>query len=330
MHIFTILIQVCLLNTAVSAAPHLLQSRASGGQNVVYWGQDPHVQDLSTYCTPSSGIDIIVLSFLYEFGNGNTIASGTIGNQCYISSAGAPQNCEGLAANIETCKSVGIKVILSLGGASGAYSLSSQAEAEAVGQNLWEAYGNTAGKSNVPRPFGQTFVNGWDLDLEAWSGNNYYQYLIFTLRSNFASDSSHTYYITGAPQCPIPEPNMQVIINSSQFDYLWVQFYNNPYCSFGGDINFDAWVTNIAGTPSANAKIFLGVPASPLAATGTMSGAQYYLDPSTLAKLVDQHQSSPSFGGIMLWSAGWSDSNVNTGCTYAQEAKHILTTGSPC
>lgn len=37
-----------------------------------------------------------------------------------------------------------------------------------------------------------------------------------------------------------------------------------------------------------------------------------------------------NFGGIMMWSAGFSDSNVNNGCNYAQEAKTILLTGSPC
>lgn len=31
-----------------------------------------------------------------------------------------------------------------------------------------------------------------------------------------------------------------------------------------------------------------------------------------------------------MWSAGFSDSNVNSGCTYAQEAHNILWTGSPC
>jgi chitinase len=330
MQLLVILAQLWLLATSVSAAPHLLGPRASGGQNVVYWGQDGHVKDLSTYCTSSSGIDIIVLSFIYQYGNGNEIPSGTLGDQCYISPTGVPQNCEGLAASIETCKSVGIKVIVSLGGSVGAYSLSSQAEAETIGQNLWDAYGNTAGNSNVPRPFGKTFVNGWDFDIEASSGNNYYQYLISKLRSNFASDASNKYYITGAPQCPIPEPNMGVIVTTSQFDYLWVQFYNNPYCSNGGKINFDDWVSYVAGTPSASAKIFLGLPASTLAATGTASGAKYYVDPSGLATLVNQYGSNPSFGGVMLWSAGWSDLNVNNGCTYAQEAKRILTTGSTC
>lgn len=135
---------------------------------------------------------------------------------------------------------------------------------------------------------------------------------------------------TGAPQCPIPEPNMGEIISAAQFDYLWVQFYNNPGCSVNGDINFDDWKTSIASGPSANAKIFIGVPAAPDGATGTSSGAQYYLEPSALATLVSQYSSDSAFGGIMMWSAGFSDTNVNNGCTYAQEGKHILTTGSAC
>ena len=31
-----------------------------------------------------------------------------------------------------------------------------------------------------------------------------------------------------------------------------------------------------------------------------------------------------------MWSAGFSDSNVNNGCTYAQEAHAILVNGAPC
>lgn len=307
---------------------------ASEAKNVVYWGQNGggtiENNDLSTYCTSASGIDVVVLAFLYQYGNGNEIASGIIGQSCFISTTGEPQECDALASAIGTCQANGVEVILSLGGAVGAYSLTSQAEAETIGQNLWDAYGKTSSNSSVPRPFGDNFVNGWDFDIEASSGNQYYQYLIAKLRSNFASDSSNTYYITGAPQCPIPEPNMQQIIVNSQFDYLWVQFYNNPGCSVNTAINYNDWVSNVANTPSANAKIFIGVPASELGATGTASGAQYYLEPSELATLVGNYSSNPAFGGVMMWSAGFSDANVNNGCTYAQEAKHILTNGTPC
>ena len=55
----------------VSAAP--LALRQSDALNVVYWGQNGggtiENNDLSAYCTSSSGIDVLVLAFLYEYGN---------------------------------------------------------------------------------------------------------------------------------------------------------------------------------------------------------------------------------------------------------------------
>jgi chitinase len=327
---------------STQAAKKPARSASSSSQVVVYWGQNGggtiENNDLSAYCNSTTGIDILVLAFLYEYGNGNEIASGGIGQSCSISQSGVGQQCTALAAAIPICQAAGIKIMLSLGGAIGAYSLSSQEEAQTIGQNLWNDYGyvnnstnaSTSTNSSIPRPFGSSFVNGWDFDIESNSGNQYYPAMIAQLRSNFASDPSHEYYITGAPQCPIPEPNMNVIITNATFDYLWVQFYNNPGCSVNGPINYDAWKTNIAGTPSANAELFLGVPASTLGATGTPNGAQYYLSPANLSSLVAQYDSDSAFGGIMMWSAGFSDSNVIDGCTYAQQAKSILTTGSPC
>ncbi|KAL7799734.1 carbohydrate-binding module family 1 protein [Trichoderma ceciliae] len=309
--------------------------QASGGQNAVYWGATNNEnENLSTYCTSTSGIDIIILSFLDIYGATGNFPSGNIGNSCFIGTTGVPQQCDDLAASIAGCQAAGIKVILSLGGAASSYSLGSQSQAVAIGQYLWNAYGNS-GNTTVQRPFGKVFVNGFDLDIELNAGSQYYQYMISTLRSNFASDSKNTYYITGAPQCPIPEPNMGEIISSSQFDYLWVQFYNNnPTCSLGlpGDapFNFNDWVSFIATTPSKNAKLFVGAPASTLAANGNSGGAKYYATPAQLAAVIASTKSSPQFGGIMLWDAGYSDSNVNGGCNFAQEAKSILLTGSPC
>lgn len=319
--------------TAIARHPFPRGTVITRGQNVVYWGQNGgnavENDDLATYCTPSSGIDIIVLSFLYQYGSGNTVASGTIGRYCYISPQGVPRNCDALASAIEQCQSNGVKILLSLGGATGTYSLQSQTEAETIGQNLWYAYGNATSMS-VPRPFGKTFVNGWDFDIEVPEYNEHYAHLIKKLRSNFPSDTTNTYLITGAPQCPIPEPNMETMIQQSQFDYLWVQFYNNPQCSVNGAINFNDWVASTTNTASSNAKIFIGVPASPLAATGTDSGAKYYLEPNALASLIRQYATSTAFGGVMIWSAAFSDLNINNGCTYAQEAKCILETGLSC
>ncbi|KHN95484.1 class III chitinase ChiA2 [Metarhizium album ARSEF 1941] len=330
---------VLLAGTSLAAPPRRLSPRAAGGQTVVYWGQNGgggavENNDLAAYCTGQAGIDIVVLAFLYQFGNGNKVASGSFGRSCVITPAGEGQNCDDLARAIDTCKANGVKVILSLGGAAGTYALTSQEEAEAVGQSLWDAYGTPGGGGGgpaappTPRPFGKTFVDGWDFDIETSSGSNYYPFLIAKLRSNFAAGAR--FLITGAPQCPVPEPNMNAIIAGAQFDYLWVQFYNNPGCSVDGPINYDAWKANVANTPSARASIFIGVPASPLGATGTAAGARYYLEPGQLAALVARYSGDGAFGGVMMWSAAFSDANVNNGCTYAQQAKRILTTGQAC
>ncbi|KUJ06438.1 putative endochitinase CHI2 [Mollisia scopiformis] len=343
MHLPTTFIAFSLMLSKVLAAPSRFSKRAASGQNVVYWGQNGggivEDNDLSSYCTADSGIDIIVLAFLYSFGNGNNIPSGTIGQSCFISTSGEGQDCDNVASSIAECQAAGIKVILSIGGASGSYSLQSASEAETIGQYLWESYGNS-GNTAVQRPFGASFVNGFDFDIELNDGySQYYQYMISTLRSNFASDPDNKYYITGAPQCPIPEPNMGTIISNSQFDYLWVQWYNNNNysadpCSLGfndnAPLNYNQWVTFLSSTPSSAAKIFFGVPAAPLAANGAPSGETYYISPQDLATLVGEYKSSGSFGGVMMWNAGFSDSNVNAGCTYAQEAKNILVEGMAC
>lgn len=72
------------------------------------------------------------------------------------------------------------------------------------------------------------------------------------------------------------------------------------------------------------------MPANTLAANGNSGGAVYYASPSQLASIIADVKSSPDFGGIMMWDAGYSDANVNNGCNYAQEAKNILLTGAPC
>lgn len=97
-------------------------------------------------------------------------------------------------------------------------------------------------------------------DIELNNGySTYYPAMIETMRENFATDPEHKYYISGAPQCPIPEPNSMspslifmsqtaetsqgrrrlhqalticlvqvgIIIGNATFDLLFVQFYNN-------------------------------------------------------------------------------------------------------
>lgn len=223
MHFPAVFTGLGIMACVASARPYqtLSSRQARGAQNVVYWGQNGggtvENNDLSTYCTSTSGIDIIVLAFLYEFGNGDNIPSGTIGQSCFISTSGEGQDCTNIQDSIPICQAAGIKVILSLGGASGSYSLQSDAEAETIGQYLWDAYANS-GNTTVQRPFGNSFVNGFDFDIELNDGySQYYPSMISTLRSNFPSDPDNTYYTTGAPQCSIVvrQPHSQVKISIS-------------------------------------------------------------------------------------------------------------------
>ncbi|KAI0407101.1 class III chitinase ChiA2 [Xylaria palmicola] len=298
-----------------AALSRSLAPRQDTGAAVVYWGQNGggtiENNDLSAYCTPEAGIDIIVLALLYSFDNGNNIPSSTVSQSCFITNAGEGQNCEALASAITTCQSNGVKVILSLGGAVGSYSLASEDEATTIGNNLWKAYGNS-GATNVQQPFGEAFVNGFDFDLELNKGNEYYPAMISALRSNFESDSRNSYYITGAPQCPIPAPNMGVFYNNNNYTVPCALTING-----NAPFNYDDW-------------LFIGVPAAPLAANGGPAGETYYATPEQLADIVSEYKSHDRFSGVMMWSAGFSDLNKVDGCTYAQQVKSILTTGSPC
>ena len=74
MHYPTVLGTLGLIATAASAAP-LMSRQANGALNVVYWGQNGggtiENNDLSAYCSADSGIDVLVLAFLYEYVSSN-------------------------------------------------------------------------------------------------------------------------------------------------------------------------------------------------------------------------------------------------------------------
>lgn len=308
----------------------------SNRQTVLYWGQNsPTVlenSDLSTYCQKDSGVDIIILSFLSKYGKGTVIPGGSFDRSCGVEAGtGKPRGCDNLAKQIKSCQDAGVKVLLSLGGgrtSTSAYDLESKDEAEQIAQNLWEAYG-PPGSSKIPRPFGDVAVDGFDLDVEGGDGTEYYADMINKLRSNFPKNGK--YAIAGAPQCPIPDHNLQTAIEKSQFDYLFIQFYNNGGCAATDKPNYDEWKKNIANTPSKDAKLFIGVPASPNAANDNPKySASFYVKPDDLLNLVNKYKDDASFGGVMAWSAGFSDSNVANKCNYMQQAKSILTTGKTC
>lgn len=246
---------------------------------------NPKEHDLSTYCKKSEGIDILILTFLSNLGSGKP-PSGSI-HGCKIDGTSNVSNqaaCKSIAKGIKACQSRGKKVFISLGGGGAGGAVTSKADAEAVGKALWNQYGD--GSGGGPRPFGKAVVNGFDLDVESSSSANNLRYLVSELRRRFKTDKNkkRKYYISGAPQSPTPEKNLGDVIKDAKLDYLFIQFYNNDYCSAfqavrpesgqGNGFNFQAWEKLIKGTKSAKAKLLVSLPAGRKASTGDDKGSK--------------------------------------------------------
>ncbi|KAF7789642.1 hypothetical protein EIP86_000588 [Pleurotus ostreatoroseus] len=213
-------------------------------------------------------------------------------------------NCQFLASSIQTCQSKGKIVTLSLGGATGAAGFTSDSQASAFADQIWNLF---LGGSSSTRPFGDAVLDGIDLDIEGGSTAHFVTF-INQLRSHF-NGASKQYYITGAPQCPFPDAYLGSVINAVGFDAVYVQFYNN-YCGLNNfantnDWNFATW-DNWAKTtsPNPNVKVYIGAPASSSAAG---SG---YVPISQLASIIQQTKATySSFGGVMFWDASQAYNN---------------------
>ena len=72
--------------------------------------------------------------------------------------------------DIKTCQKKGKTILLSLGGAAGAYGFANDKDAVAFADTLWATFGG--GKSES-RPFGDAVVDGFDLDIEGGGSTGY-------------------------------------------------------------------------------------------------------------------------------------------------------------
>ncbi|KAJ2889719.1 Chitinase 1, partial [Coemansia aciculifera] len=188
-----------------------------------YYGQNSarNQKTLGEYCS-SSTEDVIVLAFMNGFPN----ILLNFANACEDTFEGTGLlHCPKIAADIKYCQSKGKVVILSMGGASGAYGFSSDSQAAQFADTMWNMFfKGTAAQ----RPFDDAVLDGIDLDIEGGSNSGYAAF-ISQLRAHYASDPTRQYYIAAAPQCPFPDAYLGSTLNSAWFDMVFVQFYNN-YC----------------------------------------------------------------------------------------------------
>lgn len=303
---------------------------------MVYWGQGPNQARLVETCKDPS-VDVVVLGFVNQFpdneGSGGypgTNFGNACGEETYKNNGVSTKlrsNCPNIGPDIKTCQQTyGKKVLLSLGGGAPVdYYVKNPASAENFANFLWGAFGPQTPEwtnADKPRPFGDAVVDGFDFDIEseinpAPAGTpNYkdsgYAVMIQTFRQKkFVLDTTKNYYISGAPQCIVPDSHLAYPIANSWFDFLFVQFYNTAQCSArrgvqyqngqsDTDITFDAWSQVPSVNP--NVKIYLGLPADNAAA----ADPSYYLGPTEAQALIKRLAPNAKFGGIMLWEAAYA------------------------
>ncbi|KAK5120403.1 hypothetical protein LTR85_006342 [Meristemomyces frigidus] len=292
------------------AGPAVL-ANVEAGQNSYGQGSGTLAQQtLATYCA-NTDIDIIPMAFLYQITTGEggepVLNFANQQNDCTTFDDTELIDCPQIGADITTCQQeYGKTILLSVGGATyteGGFSTEDAATAAA--QELWAMFGPEQGGSSTLRPFGGAVIDGFDFDFETTVTNT----LPFAneLRSLMSSDTSKSYYLTAAPQCPYPDAADNPMLDGTvSFDAIFVQFYNN-YCGLGSyvagaaeqtNFNFDVWDTWAKSTSlNPDVKVFLGVPAD------TTAAGSGYTSPTGLQPIIEYCKTFSSFGGVMMWDA---------------------------
>ncbi|KAJ1841744.1 Chitinase 2, partial [Coemansia sp. RSA 2703] len=220
-------------------------------------------------------------------------------------------DCTTLAPQIQACQEKGIKILMSMGGATGAYSMKDNTTAETYAQTVVDTFlgGNS---SEVERPFGEAVLDGVDLDIEGGGDTGYAEF------SNKLREISPDSLITAAPQCAFPDAMLGNALDNGWVDAVFIQFYNN-FCNAGTEnFNFDTWA-DWAKTTSKNpdVKLYIGSPAcEACASTG-------YLGADKLGEVYNSVKGSNGdvLGGIMLWDAGAAYYSESGGTPIAQQLK---------
>ncbi|KAK3004641.1 hypothetical protein RJ639_019875 [Escallonia herrerae] len=293
-----------------SLAVLILVAGCDAGGISIYWGQNGNEGTLAETCA-TGNYDFVNIAFLPTFGNGQTPMINLAGH-CDPYSNG----CTKVSPDIKSCQAKGIKVMLSLGGGAGSYYLTSAADARQVATYLWN---NFLGGKSSSRPLGDAVLDGIDFDIEGGT-NQHWDDLARYLSAY--SNRGKKVYLTAAPQCPFPDAWVGGALKTGLFDYVWVQFYNNPPCQYssGALSNLeDAWKQWTSDIPAA--KIFLGLPAAADAA-----GSGFIPAGDLTSKVLPAIKGSAKYGGGT--NLHWADLARHLS-SYSNQGKKVYLTAAP-
>ncbi|KAJ9188272.1 hypothetical protein P3X46_003643 [Hevea brasiliensis] len=232
--------------------------RSDAGRIVVYWGQDEREGTLTATCATGQ-YQIVNIAFLSKFGNAQKPRIDLAGH-CDAASNG----CQKISKDIKYCQNRGIK-------------------------NKF-----LGGHSNS-RPLGDAVLDGIDFDIEKGSGTHYAA--LAGRLSQLSRNRRKKVYLTAAPQCPFPDQYINGALSTGLFDYVWIQFYNNPSCEYSSSNpgKFKrSWIKWKSSIPAR--KFFVDLPASHAAA-----GNGFAPTNELVSKVLPFVKGSSKYGGVMLW-----------------------------
>lgn len=176
-------------------------------------------------------------------------------------------------------------------------------------------FGPSPASSGVSRPFGDAVVDGFDLDFESQVANAVpFASRLRARMDNATAAGAKPFYLSAAPQCPYPDAADGAMLGGAVFfDFVMVQFYNNPPCGLSSVqagsatqnsfATWDTWARTVSKNPKV--RVLLGVPGGETAAgTGYMEG-------STLGPVLTAVRRFSSFGGVMIWDMSQAYANAD-------------------
>ncbi|KAI9347154.1 glycoside hydrolase superfamily, partial [Zopfochytrium polystomum] len=275
-----------------------------------YWGQDrtlaENQMDLGDYCKTGL-IDRINLS------NKGGYDSKNSGNTWGVFSTfgSGPSKIE---QDVTLCQSLGVKVILTIGGGTADYGVPAGKGGDLATRFYNVFFSANTGTGAVPRPFGSAILDGIDLDLENQKGVQMQaDYLAFVqklknLRSNLLIFGWFISWAPPSPQCPDSETltnnkDFGNLLSQFVFDYVNIQFYNNPSCNVntGGFFRSFAQVWSGLNQP----KLTVGVAAAKNDVVVTPPNDEYYQgvpqSAAVLKNAISQVKSLSKFAGLAFW-----------------------------
>ncbi|KAJ3011662.1 UNVERIFIED_CONTAM: hypothetical protein HDU68_001583 [Siphonaria sp. JEL0065] len=270
---------------------------------------------LAHYCS-TGYYNTINLAFMNIFGNGDnhfTITFSSFNLQNYggkyvYTGNGLETNPQYIVQNfikvgldIQTCQAQGVKIVISLGGdKTSAYSFS-QGDGKRYANLFYNMFLDGTDAKAI-RPFGPGVkLDGIELDVEkndnpaVW--NPEMIDFIYTLRN-----LSPKTILAIVPQCYLgligkDESVGDVIAaTSNAVDYIIVQYYNNPQCSYPFGFNFDKWKALFPRS------IVVGLAGD---WTSAISGG--FLEAGPLQAVYEMVKNDPQFGGFSIYDVSSSN-----------------------